>query len=291
MVKRKGFTLIELLVVIAIIAILAAILFPVFAKAREKARQTTCTNNMKQLGLAFLQYVQDNDEHFPNSINWGSGWAGHIYPYVKATGTYVCPDDSDQRTAAGGSGQTFQTGVDFPVSYCANSLILDGGVAWTNGGGGQFPQGFRAASLRAPASTVLIYEGDNQITGGGSQAGANNFFNPTLGGSDKDSIASDATTSKYQTPVVTKRHDSGGAVGVNTGATSIRNNIPAAANFVDGMNNYVCADGHVKFMDWAKISTSDKVLHGQNSLVGAAMPVTNSQLGNGNPYVATMNPN
>ncbi|MCW3060774.1 MAG: prepilin-type N-terminal cleavage/methylation domain, partial [Capsulimonas sp.] len=65
MKRNDGFTLIELLVVIAIIAILAAILFPVFAKAREKARQTTCASNLRQLGLAMLQYVQDNDETFP----------------------------------------------------------------------------------------------------------------------------------------------------------------------------------------------------------------------------------
>jgi prepilin-type N-terminal cleavage/methylation domain-containing protein len=66
--RRHGFTLIELLVVIAIIAILAAILFPVFAQAREKARQTQCTNNMKQNALAVLQYIQDYDERFPMSI-------------------------------------------------------------------------------------------------------------------------------------------------------------------------------------------------------------------------------
>jgi len=68
MSRQRGFTLIELLVVIAIIAILAAILFPVFAQAREKARQTQCVNNMKQIALGVLQYVQDYDERFPFSI-------------------------------------------------------------------------------------------------------------------------------------------------------------------------------------------------------------------------------
>ena len=72
MICKRGFTLIELLVVIAIIAILAAILFPVFASAREKARQSTCTNNEKQIGLGILQYMQDFDETFPFGQNaWG----------------------------------------------------------------------------------------------------------------------------------------------------------------------------------------------------------------------------
>ncbi len=71
---RPGFTLIELLVVIAIIAILAAILFPVFAKAREKARQASCQSNLKQIGLAVLMYTQDYDECFPPSYYYGPGW-------------------------------------------------------------------------------------------------------------------------------------------------------------------------------------------------------------------------
>jgi len=104
--KRHGFTLIELLVVIAIIAILAAILFPVFAKAREKARQTSCLSNVKQIVLGALQYVQDYDERTPgHGCTWrdyavaGAGptcWVSKIYPYVKNVQIFKCPSGTQQ---------------------------------------------------------------------------------------------------------------------------------------------------------------------------------------------------
>jgi prepilin-type N-terminal cleavage/methylation domain-containing protein/prepilin-type processing-associated H-X9-DG protein len=98
--KRRGFTLIELLVVIAIIAILAAILFPVFAQARATARKTSCLSNVKQLALAALMYVQDYDEKF-FGWNWGnrytedsnSFWSAASLPYIKNLQIFRCPDD------------------------------------------------------------------------------------------------------------------------------------------------------------------------------------------------------
>lgn len=114
--KHRGFTLIELLIVIAIIAILAAILFPVFAQAREKARQATCASNLRQLGLAALQYLQDNDERFfprcigdpyEGDITYHAGdairyWldmtnANLLYPYLKTTLVGRCPDEDDKQ--------------------------------------------------------------------------------------------------------------------------------------------------------------------------------------------------
>src|SRR5688500_17276072 len=100
--QRRGFTLIELLVVIAIIAILAAILFPVFARARENARRASCQSNLKQVGLGIMQYTQDYDEKFPQSP-WNniasdtrrSHWGQVIQPYVKSTQLFVCPSNTE----------------------------------------------------------------------------------------------------------------------------------------------------------------------------------------------------
>jgi prepilin-type N-terminal cleavage/methylation domain-containing protein/prepilin-type processing-associated H-X9-DG protein len=96
-INHRAFTLIELLVVIAIIALLAAILFPVFARARENARRASCSSNLKQIGLGILQYKQDYDERFPlddtNDVNT-VGWAYIIQPYVKSEQVFQCPSDN-----------------------------------------------------------------------------------------------------------------------------------------------------------------------------------------------------
>ena len=106
---RLGFTLIELLVVIAIIAILAAILFPVFAQARAKARQTACLSNTKQMGTAINMYIQDYDEMIPprairdvttgNTVE-GLSWRRLIYPYVKSADVFTCPSNPNNRSFA-----------------------------------------------------------------------------------------------------------------------------------------------------------------------------------------------
>lgn len=112
---RRGFTLIELLVVIAIIAILAAILFPVFARAREKARQTSCLSNLKQLGVASLMYAQDYDEVFPRTRGGGPPYIGPywqevIEPYVKNRQIFACPSEKTREVGYGPSCRIFTNG-------------------------------------------------------------------------------------------------------------------------------------------------------------------------------------
>lgn len=132
--RSKGFTLIELLVVIAIISILAAILFPVFARARENARRASCISNLKQMGLAVMMYTQDYDERYPEHLNarlttqtppdgypWDSTgywyWPQILYPYHKSTAIYFCPSSPDMRYYNGKPAPT--TG-----SYGANTMML-----------------------------------------------------------------------------------------------------------------------------------------------------------------------
>ncbi|MDR3711008.1 MAG: DUF1559 domain-containing protein [Capsulimonadaceae bacterium] len=148
-VPPSGFTLIELLIVIAIIAILAAILFPVFATAREKARQTACLSNLKQIGLAYTQYEQDYDETCPNGSDpWGSGqgWAGQIYPYIKSTQVFLCPDD---------------TGAGDICSYAVNDNIVPAppGASSTT-----IPVAWPLSRFSSPARTVLLCEVINSTT-------------------------------------------------------------------------------------------------------------------------------
>ena len=116
----EGFTLVELLVVIAIISIVAAMLFPVFASVREKARAIACLNNCKQLGMAEMQYVQDNDETFwnqPDDADRGPFYSDLLMPYLKSTGVFRCPDNTINTTAADGFWPDLHDPLTYPVDY------------------------------------------------------------------------------------------------------------------------------------------------------------------------------
>ncbi len=167
---RSGFTLIELLVVIAIIAILAAILFPVFATARERARQTACLSNLKQVGLGFMQYTQDYDNRFPQPVSlrngtggWGSAgqfspfppgvepggagasqtgplttWVNVLQPYIKSGQLFTCPSTREVDLFGAAAHPTQRH-----YSYNYNRLL-----SWRTD-----------ASIVAPANIILGYEG------------------------------------------------------------------------------------------------------------------------------------
>jgi prepilin-type N-terminal cleavage/methylation domain-containing protein/prepilin-type processing-associated H-X9-DG protein len=146
---RKCFTLIELLVVIAIIAILAAILFPVFAKAREKARQSSCLSNIKQLTLATMQYIQDYDERTPQRgaacATSGGPWGGlpiqQVYPYVKNSQVYICPSR-------------------VPVGFCGNASAASKALVPASGYNMScaFSNGTPLAGIERPAEMFMLGE-------------------------------------------------------------------------------------------------------------------------------------
>lgn len=257
---RRGFTLIELLVVIAIIAILAAILFPVFAKAREKARQASCASNEKQLALGFLQYEQDNDEQMPDCDIWGQGWAGKIYTYVKSAGVYGCPDDPTQPNPGLSK-----------LSYALNSNMLPSTIA---GGGNTYTGSSTSNSLASqngPANTVLLFEIQGSSSTGNGVPGVdvtspNEYASGTGTGSISGGCGQGLTTNychaKYATGLI-----SGYALPNWSGTLGVHS---------DGAN-YAAADGHVKWVRPSLVSgglsaasPNDKEIHDTGNNAGKA---------------------
>ncbi len=255
--KPAGFTLIELLVVIAIIAILAAILFPVFQKVRENARRTACLSNTKQLGLAFIQYTQDFDEQLPYCFyDAPQGWAGHVYPYVKSTGVFKCPDDSTNsfKPTTAAAGVPLNTAV--PVSYAMNQDLTPG-----NGDDAQHRSAsYSLAHFTAPASIVLIYEvGGAVVDVTTNDESTNNFNQKPPSGFESAAGNGDNAFSG---------HWGGGAGAGDGGSPGLT--LPlgiglsqrlagqvyllAAARHTSGAN-YILCDGHAKYFMPPSVST------------------------------------
>ena len=253
---RYGFTLIELLVVIAIIAILAAILFPVFAKAREKARQISCASNLKQIGLAETQYSQDNDEIYTGgytSLHDGGGCSGNritwpeaLFPYTKSSGVFVCPDNAigqDNLTGSCGNQLGDAFNKDIPgesppaggnkgagISYGFNCIANDGGdTPSCPGVGGCSSEGDGThpalGQVTAPAETIMALD-EKQSPGQGWEVNTWHTKNTDIKGAFYGET--------WQ--------------GNNTVNTAVDDYVPLGKKHTDGLN-ILWYDGHVK---WAR---------------------------------------
>ncbi len=263
--SRRAFTLIELLVVIAIIAILAAILFPVFQKVRENARRTACLSNQKQLGLALMQYVQDNDETYPSGAlllanpvaPTGLGWAGQCFAYVKSIGVYACPDDATAPAVQGGKT------VGYPMSYGFSTAA----------------SGDMLSDFKAPASTVLLFEvsGDPAMINDPSEGtqgytvappsgfmstagdGAGNIFCRVISFDVNHVVL--ATDDDAHLPTI---QYATGAMGARWSANSTPDSKPAWFSGQVGRHqdaaNYIMADGHAKFIYPNKVSSGGEAV-------------------------------
>ena len=179
---RSAFTLIELLVVIAIIAILAAILFPVFARARENARRSSCQSNLKQMALGFKQYTQDYDEKFVpaigtgvvgSTIATGSGWIIELQPYIKSVQIFQCPSDpiafDPNPNRPNSLAAALATGGF--SDYYMNASLNDDGTEYLTGvtitaatAAGSKPDytkgGINEAAVEQPTLTIMIADGE-----------------------------------------------------------------------------------------------------------------------------------
>jgi len=235
--KRRGFTLIELLVVIAIIAILAAILFPVFAQAREKARAISCLSNEKQMATAVLMYAQDYDEGI---VPWWSSpgggmarkdrfWSGRLQPYMKnggdvgPTGLFRCPSYADSKFRQGG-----------------NSADCDGAGFWDNKlpateyyahYGALFPLVFGDGSQASPFAKYAGSQIDCNGTGANPCAASTINYLPGVVRPADTVVAGDG---------ITMIDKSGASVWTATGCE-------AQAAHSDGAN-FVFLDGHAKYI-------------------------------------------
>jgi prepilin-type N-terminal cleavage/methylation domain-containing protein/prepilin-type processing-associated H-X9-DG protein len=269
--RKNAFTLIELLVVIAIIAILASILFPVFGRARENARRSSCQSNLKQIGLTFVQYSQDYDEYLPMSWNSRDSttntgavpWMMMIQPYVKSIQMFSCPSAGKfNGTPTGLRGWRNSIGAAaIPVSYAYNYYVGGGtatvptvnSAATTYVAGKEF--GVKTvAQLQSPAEVVMV--GDAGAVPPWADGGAGGGNDP----SDwKDAIIGEGsvgnTVAPWSVDPASRKYTAWLMVHSGSGLFDAGTPVYAtAAQRHLGTTNILWADGHVKAMRVAQIT-------------------------------------
>jgi len=287
--RKWAFTLVELLVVIAVIALLAAILFPVFSRARERARQSSCASNLKQLGLGIMQYIQDNDEQPPVGLAdgypgygftsgcksfAGLGWGTQVYPYIKNLEIFACPDDPTVPVA----GSTL-------VSYAINGLNMTQSCT-TDAPDYAIPVAYPIPSYSAPSRTIALSEFRMPL---GSNVhlpvetmGSTTFMTPSA--SPGASVAlyggSQCRFGYYCANSANPGDDGGLVTGFLQGQTALKyayyfepyvaGGVVPAGTAITGihsdMANYLYLDGHVKAVPGSLVSP------GGNNVTAASQP-------------------
>ncbi len=232
---RNAFTLIELLVVIAIIAILASILFPVFARARENARRASCQSNLKQIGLGIMQYTQDYDEAMPQAAQRDNpyfGWAQVIQPYIKSYQLFQCPSEP--------TNGVLPVHAYYPsgdqTDYFLNGLIGDLP-------GNDYLTGVKITKIQNPSLGIIVGD-QNPLAdaGGGHLAGEQRYALTAY----YSSVSS--SNGAYCSGII--GDVASGGYGCEDAATLDRKG--AAIRHLGGAN-YLFADGHVKFQRLTQI--------------------------------------
>ena len=258
----RGFTLIELLVVIAIIAILAAILFPVFQKVRENARAASCESNLKQLALSFSMYTQDSDGAYPLAFTWDnwtntSSWVPTVLPYIKSYQVFACPDDPDGNQGAhpipkaswlnaGWAGYGMSYVVNAYYGAWSGNNFAANGAASVSGQPGWLSPSNTESRITRPSDTVLLTEKFNSDVANSAEGLADccawgnwtGYNGPSsfIGGPNMQGT----NTAAYEIPDGTKPASNPFPTGPN-GAVSAHHSNNTRANFA-------FIDGHVKSM-------------------------------------------
>ena len=243
--RKTAFTLIELLVVIAIIAILAAILFPVFARARENARRSSCTSNLKQIGLGALQYIQDYDETYPSvtvnngfpasaySSNFPFAWSDALQPYIKSTQVYQCPSDEFESA-------TFPFGY---TDYFYNALLNR-----------------QNQSVLSASSRTILFGESNGDPAKSARVALNGCSSATL---TTGAVPLCSNSSRVQT--LTNNGGSNGTGGGTADTGNIRRHLEGG--------NWAFADGHVKWYLANSPTYSVKILNGYSPALADGRPM------------------